>query len=53
MLIAGHTLVWHSQTPNWVFQDENGRWLSGTNAADRELLLQRMHGHIQTVVWPL
>ncbi|HEY1719433.1 MAG TPA: endo-1,4-beta-xylanase [Verrucomicrobiae bacterium] len=50
MLIVGHTLVWHNQTPSWVFQDENGRWLSGTNAADRELLLQRMHDHIQTVV---
>ena len=50
MLVVGHTLVWHSQTPNWVFQDENGRWLSRTNATDRELLLQRMHDHIQTVV---
>ena len=50
MLIVGHTLVWHSQTPDWVFQDENGRWLSGTNAADRELLLHRMRDHIQTVV---
>ena len=50
MLVVGHTLVWHSQTPSWVFQGENGRWLSGTNAADRELLLQRMHDHIQTVV---
>ena len=50
MLIVGHTLVWHEQTPRWVFQDENGRWLSGTNAADRKLLLQRMHDHIQTVV---
>lgn len=50
MLVVGHTLVWHGQTPGWVFQDEHGRWLSGTNAADRELLLQRMHDHIQTVV---
>jgi endo-1,4-beta-xylanase len=50
MLIVGHALVWHNQTPGWVFQGENGRWLSGTNAADRELLLQRMRDHIQTVV---
>jgi endo-1,4-beta-xylanase len=50
MFIVGHTLVWHNQTPRWVFQDENGRSLSATNAADRELLLQRMHDHIQTVV---
>lgn len=50
MLIVGHTLVWHSQTPAWVFQDENGRPLSQKNAADRALLLQRMHDHIRTVV---
>jgi endo-1,4-beta-xylanase len=50
MYIIGHTLVWHNQTPRWVFQDDNGRPLSGTNAADRALLLQRMHDHIQTVV---
>jgi endo-1,4-beta-xylanase len=50
MLLVGHTLAWHSQTPHWVFEDENGRALSGTNVADRELLLQRLHDHIQTVV---
>jgi len=44
MFIIGHCLVWHSQTPNWVFQDENG------NPATRELLLQRMKDHIYTVV---
>jgi endo-1,4-beta-xylanase len=44
MLIVGHTLVWHSQTPRWVFQDTNGQPL------DREALLKRMHDHIQTVV---
>ena len=50
MTIVGHTLVWHNQTPRWVFQDKNGRPLSGTNAADRALLLARMRDHIHTVV---
>ena len=50
MIIVGHTLIWHNQTPRWVFQDATGRPLSGTNAADRELLLQRMRDHIHTVV---
>jgi endo-1,4-beta-xylanase len=50
MLIVGHTLAWHNQTPRWVFQDENGRPLQATNAADRALLLQRLHDHIMTVV---
>ena len=44
MLVRGHTLVWHSQTPAWVFRDENGR------PASRELLLKRMEEHITTVV---
>jgi endo-1,4-beta-xylanase len=44
MYIVGHTLVWHSQTPRWVFQGE------GTNAITREALLQRMRDHIHTVV---
>jgi endo-1,4-beta-xylanase len=44
MVIIGHTLVWHSQTPQWVFQDANGKDL------DREALLQRMRDHIHTVV---
>jgi endo-1,4-beta-xylanase len=50
MFIVGHTLVWHSQTPRWVFQGTNGQPLQGTNAADREFLLKRMRDHIQTVV---
>ena len=44
MFIVGHTLVWHNQTPAWVFQGENG------NPADREALLKRMSDHIHTVV---
>jgi endo-1,4-beta-xylanase len=44
MYIIGHTLVWHSQTPRWVFEDEHG------NPATREFLLKRLHDHIATVV---
>jgi endo-1,4-beta-xylanase len=44
MAIIGHTLVWHSQTPRWVFQDAEGKPL------DREALLARMRDHIHTVV---
>lgn len=44
MFIVGHTLLWHNQTPAWVFQDDKG------NPADRETLLKRLHDHIQAVV---
>jgi endo-1,4-beta-xylanase len=44
MYIVGHTLLWHSQTPRWVFQDANGKEL------DRDALLHRMRDHIHTVV---
>jgi len=44
MFIVGHNLVWHNQTPAWVFQDDKG------NPADRETLLKRLHDHIYTVV---
>jgi len=44
MFIVGHCLVWHSQTPRWVFQNEAGEPLT------REALLARMHDHITTVV---
>ena len=44
MFIVGHTLVWHNQTPRWVFHDSTGK------PATREQLLERMHDHIATVV---
>lgn len=44
MLIVGHTLVWHSQTPRWVFRDADGKLL------DKYALLARMREHIHTVV---
>jgi endo-1,4-beta-xylanase len=42
--LTGHTLVWHQQTPDWVFEDADG------NPATRELLLERMQHHIAAVV---
>jgi endo-1,4-beta-xylanase len=44
MFIIGHTLVWHSQVPKWVFEDEKG------NPLTRDALLARMKDHIDTVV---
>lgn len=44
MHIIGHTLIWFSQTPDWVFQDESGK------ASSREELLERMKDHIFTVM---
>lgn len=44
MALIGHTLVWHSQTPDWVFKGKNG------GDATRDELLARMKGHIDAVV---
>lgn len=44
MGVRGHTLVWHNQTPTWVFENEDG------SQTDRVTLLARMKSHINTVV---
>jgi endo-1,4-beta-xylanase len=44
MFVLGHTLVWHSQTPRWVFEDPQGAPLQ------RDALLARMRAHIHKVV---
>ena len=44
MFVVGHTLVWHSQTPRWVFENAQGQPLT------RDELLARMKDHIATVV---
>jgi endo-1,4-beta-xylanase len=44
MFIVGHCLVWHAQTPRWVFQDDAG------NSLTRDALLARMKDHVMTVV---
>lgn len=42
--IIGHTLIWHSQAPDWFFVDEQGKDVS------REILIERMRTHIHTIV---
>ncbi|HEY1021794.1 MAG TPA: endo-1,4-beta-xylanase [Flavisolibacter sp.] len=44
MKVRGHTLVWHAQTPSWLFTDAKGDTVS------KEVLLQRLKDHITTVV---
>jgi len=44
LVLIGHVLVWHSQTPDWVFRDSVG------NTLKRDALLARMKDHIFTVV---
>jgi len=44
MFIIGHCLVWHNQTPKWVFEDDKG------NPVSRDVLLKRLHEHISAVV---
>lgn len=44
MKMRGHTLVWHNQTSDWLFQGSNG------DLADRATVLSRLKSHIDTVV---
>ncbi len=44
MFIIGHTLVWHHQTPKWVFEDNANKPMT------RDAMLSRMKDHIFTVV---
>ena len=44
MKLRGHALVWHNQTPDWLFVDEAG------NEVSKEVLLKRLEAHITSVV---
>ena len=44
MFVVGHVLLWHQQTPPWVFAGEGGK------KADCETLLARLQSHITAVV---
>ncbi|MGE5845961.1 MAG: endo-1,4-beta-xylanase [Ignavibacteria bacterium] len=43
MFMVGHTLIWHNQTPKWVFENEKGE------PVDKDTLLKRIKEHIQKV----
>lgn len=47
--VRGHTLVWHSQTPDWFFKenystDSSAAWVS------KEVMLQRLKNYIKNVM---
>jgi endo-1,4-beta-xylanase len=44
MKMRGHALVWHTQTPNWLFINAAGDTVS------KDVLLRRLKDHITTVV---
>ncbi len=45
MKVRGHTLVWHNQTPDWIFKDtKTGKQVT------KEVLFQRIKEHITQVV---
>jgi endo-1,4-beta-xylanase len=50
MNVRGHTLIWHNQTPAWVFNHTDGTPLVGTSADDQALLTQRIQNHITQVM---
>ena len=44
--VRGHTLVWHSQTPDWFFRKG---YKAGGEWASRETMLKRMENYIKAV----
>jgi len=44
MTVVGHVLVWHNQTPDWVFENAQGKNLT------RDELIARMRKHMEAVL---
>ncbi|WP_432651621.1 endo-1,4-beta-xylanase [Huintestinicola sp.] len=47
LTVRGHTLLWHNQTPEWLFYKN---YDIGGELADRELMLSRMENYIKNVM---
>ncbi|WP_404328799.1 endo-1,4-beta-xylanase [Mesobacillus maritimus] len=55
MDVRYHTLIWHSQVPNWFFLDKEGKQMANETdpakrEANKELLLKRVENHVATIV---
>ncbi len=46
MAMRGHTLVWYSQTPNWIFYED---FDTNKSLVSREVMLARMESYIKQV----
>jgi len=46
--LYGHVLVWHSQTPEWFFQHDDGTAITSSDA-DKQLMRDRLRTHIDAV----
>ena len=44
MAVRGHTIIWHSQTPQWIFYDN---FDTNGNLVGREVMLERMESYIK------
>lgn len=46
MAVRGHTLIWYSQTPSWIFYED---FNTGGSLVGREVMLERMESYIRQV----
>lgn len=46
LAMRGHTLIWYSQTPDWIFYED---FDTGKNLVGRDVMLSRMESYIKQV----